>query len=1064
MLSFRTLGGLMVVLALATACGSAGSSPGGGDDTGGAPDVAADQSQDLGPNPDGAGDAVAPDQNGDTATAPTVETAVSRTAVNPGETITVVCTIAPADRADKYETAVQVTGGPANGATVADHEVTFNAEGSYSVACTIVGSDVVDATPETVVVAISGPAAVDTAVAPNPVGAGEPATVTCTATDYRGEPLAWDAYTIQVVGPDGYELDGTEFSSTALGTYRIACAATTAGGPVIDATPVDLAVIAGPLARTAAAVSPDTLEAGEAGDVTCSAFDAYGNELEGFEYTLSADGGVTVDGLTVSATLVGDYSVSCRARYVDSEYTQDAATFEVVAGPVVGLTLTANPERPFYLLNAQVTLTPRAVDAYGNELPAGETEPVQVDPATGVEPVEGQVNKFRFVAEGYFTFSTRLVDEPTVTAELTLVCDQDPPVLVVEYPERGATLNGDQIVIVRGTVSDAVSGVAAITVNGQQAQLGADGAFSAPITSRQGMNLIDIQATDGASHAVRSFRSYYYSTVWYPMDLSNPAGAYVTNAIQAFLAAEVFDSADPEAVDLAGILEQILANLDIGAIIDPSQPVATQGVLWCDYDIFLTDLTFGTPSVSLAPFDGGLHLNVIIPNFQADLLLIADEFACPDIVGVATASNVTVTADLILQVAPDGQATAQMQNVVTTLSDDFAIELEGESSFGDDAVAWLLQGLIGLFQGTITDLIEQQVTDAILGFNDMLADVISMLNLDQQIDVDPFIGEGEPVVLNLKTTVSTLRFNQVGALLQMNGTILAEKRVDRDPLGSIGRARCLGPAEPFDLPIWGEGGAPLAPIEAAVAYDFANQGVFSLWYGGALNLVLGPADLGDVDLSQYGISNLAVTTNFWLPPILTTCTADRQFVLQLGDAYVDLVFDFALLGHVELGVFLEVEVAADAVVAQGEAGPEIQIVLGDFRVLEVEVVHINEEQADRQEQLVGVIKAAIPAILADQLGDSLSFAIPSFDLGSFSEMLPANTWLTFLPEVIRQESGNLLIGGRLARGTPPAEPGSGCGGGCETAPVSPWSALPLAALLVLVGALRFTVRRRARTR
>jgi hypothetical protein len=88
-----------------------------------------------------------------------------------------------------------------------------------------------------------------------------------------------------------------------------------------------------------------------------------------------------------------------------------------------------------------------------------------------------------------------------------IVQDLDAPALAVDSPAPFTEFDQGEAVAVSGTATDP-SGVASVTVDGQEVTLGADGSFSATVTDLpEGPNAINVTATDTKGNAVTLLRT-----------------------------------------------------------------------------------------------------------------------------------------------------------------------------------------------------------------------------------------------------------------------------------------------------------------------------------------------------------------------------------------------------------------------------------------------------------------------------------------------------------------------------------------------------------------------------
>ncbi|MBM4355273.1 MAG: hypothetical protein FJ109_16055, partial [Deltaproteobacteria bacterium] len=410
------------------------------------------------------------------------------------------------------------------------------------------------------------------------------------------------------------------------------------------------------------------------------------------------------------------------------------------------------------------------------------------------------------------------------------------PKIVITYPPRGVTIKGPGPVTVTGTVTSKTAPMASFTIGNAPVPLAADGSFSFDIVPGQGMNLIVAEAVDQAGGKSRTTPSFYFSTIYYPVDAAKPEASMVPDGILVFLGPEVWDDNDVSDVDdMATIMVYYLKGLNLGTMI--TNPVSTGNLGWCTYKVNISDIKYGEPSIDLIPIDGGLHLFVLIPNFTADVQIDQSGFLCPDMTGIAKASSITIDTAVMIT-STNGVVSAQMVGTEVKVN-NLDIQISGVLGF-------LLNWLINFFENTFAAQIEKSFEQQLGGvIPKAIVDALNSLALDQVIEVKPFMGSGAPVKLSLKTGLSSADFRKEGATLGMKATVVTPKVTPHTPHGSIGRAKCLSDLpEPFEFPMKGQ-------LEMGLHDDFFNQLPFGMYYGGLFEMDLVPADLG-TDLSQYG--------------------------------------------------------------------------------------------------------------------------------------------------------------------------------------------------------------------
>ncbi|MFC1949414.1 hypothetical protein ACFLW0_04500 [Chloroflexota bacterium] len=135
---------------------------------------------------------------------------------------------------------------------------------------------------------------------------------------------------------------------------------------------------------------------------------------------------------------------------------------------------------------------------------------------------------------------------------------------------------------------------------------------------------------------------------------------------------------DTDTAGLASSVEQLLASLDTASLF-PNPLVSTE-VSGTTASVYVENVTYTPPSVSLTSIDGGFHLSETIQNLVIDLRISAEgsPLLSFDLEGTLNASALTIETDLMIQVTPEGSATADTANMDVAIS-DIDISFEGDS-------------------------------------------------------------------------------------------------------------------------------------------------------------------------------------------------------------------------------------------------------------------------------------------------------------------------------------------------------------------------------------------------
>jgi len=154
-------------------------------------------------------------------------------------------------------------------------------------------------------------------------------------------------------------------------------------------------------------------------------------------------------------------------------------------------------------------------------------------------------------------------------------CTHDAPDLVIDFPERGQTFDGDATLTVLGRVDDKGVGIESLYVNGETVEVKLDGSFEYEMSSGHGLNKIDARVLSLSGKEDSSTRGYYYSTQWWDAPLVEGESNGLGDRIAFRLGQDAFDDFDhpcstvegiyvcDEVDDLATVGEIILNDLSV---------------------------------------------------------------------------------------------------------------------------------------------------------------------------------------------------------------------------------------------------------------------------------------------------------------------------------------------------------------------------------------------------------------------------------------------------------------------------------------------------------------------
>ena len=579
----------------------------------------------------------------------------------------------------------------------------------------------------------------------------------------------------------------------------------------------------------------------------------------------------------------------------------------------------------------------------------------------------------------------------------TPVCKPD---IVVTFPPRGAMIQGPpDSVTTTGSVTSLGGEITAFSINEEPVTVNPDGSFSHAITPRVGTNIIRYIANNKAGGTYKAVRAFQYSHKFYPADPSNPEAAQIPDGLQIYLGKTLFDNNTPAPDDFASLILYAIGGLSLESLI-PS-PLAQTGVLQCTAKIYAKNISYNGPELDLYPINGGMHVQVRLTNVYMKIEADLSGFLCPSASGDVTANAITVDADLLVSVPTPG-------NPVVTLANQQS-NIQGLNIDLDGVLGFFVNWLVNFFEGTIASELESTIAGQLESFAPQLANILASLAIEYPISLPPLIGSGSNVDVMLKGDITKAEFDTFGGTIGLTTSVLTDKGIAYDPLGSISRKKCLIPgASDFNF-------VELNAIEIGLSDDLMNQLLYALWYGGSLDFVLGENDLPQGSISSdFGIENLVVDVSFMLPPVVTDCTPGGLFKIQLGD--VRIKASLSLLGQpIEAVAYASAEGNMLVNVENTPTGPGLSFGFGVMDVTEIEI-ETGAGGVDVKYALLGIIESSLLPILFESLGSGslATVPIPSFDLGSVAGgSLPPGATFAIQAEEVYRRLGFWVVSGNI---------------------------------------------------
>ena len=351
------------------------------------------------------------------------------------------------------------------------------------------------------------PFAIETRVGERRTRAGLENRVTCQVLNQVGEPIESIDAEIEVQPSAGFERTENGLIGRVARDYDVVCTAPRLG--LRDATPGIWSVTPDRASKVVTSISASEINAGETVDVSCLAFDDFGNSVYGVDFDLAYEpqpARLERDDLNLTIESSGTFAISCTASGVEE---LDFVSIEVSPGLPAQISILLDPDQGVYRLGQVIGLSALASDRFGNPVPDAPF-------VFSSDPALGTFGTSRFLADqtGYHTLTAEVLpptyNDRTLAYEREILIDLGGPGITCDYPGFGEVVNHQlgQDMTFYGLVED-VAGVSSVRVNGTEAQIRADGSFVSVVRPKWGLNVLDVVATDANGEESSTFCSYY---------------------------------------------------------------------------------------------------------------------------------------------------------------------------------------------------------------------------------------------------------------------------------------------------------------------------------------------------------------------------------------------------------------------------------------------------------------------------------------------------------------------------------------------------------------------------
>lgn len=443
-----------------------------------------------------------------------------------------------------------------------------------------------------------------------------------------------------------------------------------------------------------------------------------------------------------------------------------------------------------------------------------------------------------------------------------------PPELTITSPTRGTIAGNVQVVEVKGTASDAGSGLKSVVINGLNVDVAADGSFTGVVPVAPGIVLLQTTATDRDGNTKSDARSVMVG------QLADPQAP-----VQNGLAARI-NSATLTALGDIGAEE--INGTDLGAAIAPFNPIVTKGGSCLGVQVSIDSISKSNVVLVLTPVDGGIAFDATISNLDVEMTADFDVACIGGSAGMSLlADSYHLTGTFALDV--------QNGQVVSGLPNSYGAFQNFQLSVG--FVPSSVIGLIPNIDQSIADMITSQLEAKVPA---MVTKYLGQYGYTQAITV----GGME---LDINVVPTAIDFTPTGGTLTMDTNFSIKDHPSTSGYPSI----------PAPLPSMPDTEAPGAGFRLAVNDNALNQLLDAVWSTGLIDRTI---DLSSDTSNSTGLAGLVDSVQLYLPypPVVSNQIGSAAATVSIGDLEITAMKNGQPVTKIALNAQIGLEPYVDA--------------------------------------------------------------------------------------------------------------------------------------------------------
>jgi hypothetical protein len=389
--------------------------------------------------------------------------------------------------------------------------------------------------------------------------------------------------------------------------------------------------------------------------------------------------------------------------------------------------------------------------------------------------------------------------------------DLEPPSILVARPARGEHLSSSEV-LVEGSVSDAGSGVAALLVNGTAVTPDpVTGGFSVRVPLDFGVNLLTLEALDGAGNAAHVSASVMASPAYLP------AGAPVPNAAATRLNEPALQTLGAQAAPQVG--QRITGSLPGQTLY--RDKIEVFGRCVASALVVAESVTFDPLRLMVDALPTGVQTRLHVPNLRIGATARSYCGVSYSTSGTVSAEDVVIDVGFALAIDPFRAFDVAITNSAVSLL-GFGFDVSGIPDELEDSA-----------RAAVRDAVRSRVADAVRA---VVPGAIrqALAGLSQ-----PIVREMNGRTVTLAALPASLTFDEGGFTAAFNGGVTAatDPTIPAAP-GSIFRPSSALPSYPNT-----------AGFYTSLNENLMNGALFGSWQAGFWNLTIDQAFLTQSGLS-----------------------------------------------------------------------------------------------------------------------------------------------------------------------------------------------------------------------